>query len=114
MQWASATLIRFVTSIWQDDQECTGLHAVPWEDGLPAISRRLFLPGELAEADRREVDPPIQVDMATWSTAGRLDWWVKERQHWWGRVRGANGVNGGSKLLILVPRAAHSDDLTRL
>jgi hypothetical protein len=45
----------------------------------------------LPEADRREVDPPIQADMATWSTAGRLDWWVKERQEWLGRVRGADG-----------------------
>jgi hypothetical protein len=31
----------------------------------------------LAEADRREVDPPIQVETATWSKAGQLDWWVK-------------------------------------
>ena len=44
-----------------------------------------------AEADRREVDPPIQVETATWSKAGQLDWWVKERQEWWGRVRGADG-----------------------
>jgi hypothetical protein len=44
-----------------------------------------------AEADRREVGPPIQVDTATWSQAGQLDWWVKERQQWWGRVRGADG-----------------------
>ena len=36
-----------------------------------------------AQADRREVDPPIPVDMATWS-AGRLDYWVKERQRWLG------------------------------
>jgi hypothetical protein len=43
---------------------------------------------QYSEADRREVDPPIQVEMAT---AGRLDWWVKERQQWWGRVRGADG-----------------------
>jgi hypothetical protein len=35
-----------------------------------------------AEADRREVDPPIQVETARWSTAGQLDWWVKERQEW--------------------------------
>jgi hypothetical protein len=35
-----------------------------------------------AEADRREVDPPIQVERATWSKAGQLDWWVKERQEW--------------------------------
>ena len=44
-----------------------------------------------AEADRREVDPPIQVETAMWSSAGQLDWWVKDRQEWWGRVRGADG-----------------------
>jgi hypothetical protein len=27
-----------------------------------------------AAADRRAVDPPIQVETATWSKAGRLDW----------------------------------------
>jgi hypothetical protein len=32
------------------------------------------------KADRREVDPPIQVETARWSTADQLDWWVKERQ----------------------------------
>jgi hypothetical protein len=41
--------------------------------------------------DRREVDPPIEVESATWASAGALDWWVKERREWWGRVRGANG-----------------------
>jgi hypothetical protein len=46
---------------------------------------------QFAEADRREVDPPIQVQTATWSKAGTLDWWVKERQEWLGRVRGADG-----------------------
>jgi hypothetical protein len=45
----------------------------------------------IAEADRGEVDPPIQVDTATWTKAGRLDWWVKERQQWMGRVRGKDG-----------------------
>ena len=56
--------------------------------------------------DRREVDPPIQVDAATWSSGGQLDWWVKERQEWWGRVRGPDGRQGGSELLIFVaPRA---------
>ena len=45
----------------------------------------------LAAADRREVDPPIQVETATWSPAGQLDWWVKERQEWFGRVRGVDG-----------------------
>jgi hypothetical protein len=43
------------------------------------------------EADRRVADPLIQVETATWSKAGQLDWWVKERQEWWGRVRGPDG-----------------------
>jgi hypothetical protein len=46
---------------------------------------------QFAEADRRVVDPPIHVESATWSNAGQLDWWVRERQEWWGRVRGADG-----------------------
>jgi hypothetical protein len=46
---------------------------------------------QIAGADRREVDPPIPVEMATWSSAGQLDWWVKERQQWLGRVRSADG-----------------------
>jgi hypothetical protein len=41
-----------------------------------------------AEADRREVNPPIQVETATWSKAGQLDSWVKERQEWGSRTRG--------------------------
>jgi hypothetical protein len=48
-----------------------------------------------AEAYRREVNQPIQGEMATWYKAGQLDWWVKERREWWGRVRGADAVNGG-------------------
>jgi hypothetical protein len=46
---------------------------------------------QFAEADRRSVDPPIEVEAATWSPGGRLDWWVKDRQEWYGRVRGSNG-----------------------
>jgi hypothetical protein len=46
---------------------------------------------QLAAADRRAVDPPIEVQSASWSPGGTLDWWVKERQEWWGRVRGADG-----------------------
>ena len=46
---------------------------------------------QYAEADRREVDPPIQVEKATWTPGGQLDWWVKERQEWFGRVRGKDG-----------------------
>jgi hypothetical protein len=44
--------------------------------------------GELqqrAEADRREADPPIEVETATWAQAGQLDWWVKDRQERWGQ-----------------------------
>ena len=46
---------------------------------------------DYAEADRREVDPPIEVESAIWSAGGTLDWWVKERQGWWGRVGGPDG-----------------------
>jgi hypothetical protein len=46
-------------------------------------------PTQYAEADRREVDPPIEVELAAWSPGGTLDWWVNERRVWWGRVRGA-------------------------
>jgi hypothetical protein len=41
--------------------------------------------------DRREVNPPIEGESANWSAGGTLDWWVKERQEWWGRVRCADG-----------------------
>jgi hypothetical protein len=57
-------------------------------------------PTQYAEADRREVNPPIEVESATWSPGGTLDWWVKERRprvEWYG-VQTA--VTGGSKLLI--------------
>jgi hypothetical protein len=37
------------------------------------------------------VDPPIEVESATWSTGGQLDGCVKERQQWLGRVRGRDG-----------------------
>jgi hypothetical protein len=48
-------------------------------------------PTQYSEGDRREVDPPMHVEAATWSKAGQLDWWVKERQEWRGRVRGPDG-----------------------
>jgi hypothetical protein len=50
-----------------------------------------FDPEQKDPNDRREVHPPIQVESATWSPGGQLDWWVKERQQWWGRVRGQDG-----------------------
>jgi hypothetical protein len=46
---------------------------------------------DYADADRREVTPPIEVESATWAPGGTLDWWVKERQQWFGRVRGPDG-----------------------
>jgi hypothetical protein len=55
--------------------------------------------------DRREVNPPIDVESATWSAAGTLDWWVKERREWYA-VRTAG--SGGSGLLIFVLRAGNS------
>jgi hypothetical protein len=61
---------------------------------------------QIAEADRRAVDPPIQVDTATWSKAGQLDWWVKERREWWGRVRGANGRQRWVKAVDLRPASS--------
>jgi len=58
---------------------------------------------QIAAADRREVDPPIPVDTATWSTAGQLDWWVRERREWWGWVRGADGKQRRIKASDLRP-----------
>jgi hypothetical protein len=46
---------------------------------------------DYAEADRREVNPPIEVESATWDPGGTLDWWVKDRQVWFGRVGGTDG-----------------------
>ena len=67
-----------------------------------------------AAVDRREVDPPIQVETATWSNAGRLDWWVKDRQEWWDGYVVQTAVNGGSKLLIFASKRADSPQGGRL
>jgi hypothetical protein len=61
-----------------------------------------------AEADRREVDPPIQVETATRSRAGQLDWWVKDRKEWWGHVRGVDGRQRWIRAVDLRPGAVHS------
>jgi hypothetical protein len=47
--------------------------------------------GQRNEEDRREVSPPIKVESASWSPGGQLDYWVKERNEWWGRVRRPDG-----------------------
>jgi hypothetical protein len=61
----------------------------------------------LTAADRREVDPPIQVQTATWSKAGQLDWWMRERREWWVAYVVQTADNRGSKRLIFVPRRAN-------
>jgi hypothetical protein len=58
---------------------------------------------DYADADRREVDPPIEVESATWSAVGTLDWWVEERQQWLGRVRGPDGRQKWVKAADLRP-----------
>jgi hypothetical protein len=45
----------------------------------------------------------IQVETATWSKAGQLDRWVKERQEWWAAYAEPTAVNGGSKAVDLRP-----------
>ena len=37
------------------------------------------------------MNPPIEVDAATWSAEGQLDYWVKERREWFGCARGRDG-----------------------
>jgi hypothetical protein len=58
---------------------------------------------QIAGADRREFAPPIQVETATWSKAGQLDWWVKERGNGLGRVRGADGQQRWIRAVDLRP-----------
>jgi hypothetical protein len=36
--------------------------------------------GQRNDEDRREVDPPIDVQAATWSAGGELDYWVRKRR----------------------------------
>jgi hypothetical protein len=54
--------------------------------------------------DRHEVNPPIEVESATWSASGTLDWWVKERESGWVGCAVKTVVRSGSKLLIFVRR----------
>jgi hypothetical protein len=59
--------------------------------------------GQRSEDDRREVVPPMEVESASWSAGGVLDYWVKERHEWWGRVRSADGRQRWVKATDLRP-----------
>jgi hypothetical protein len=47
--------------------------------------------GQRDEDERREVKPPVPVESALWTAAGELDYWVRERAEWWGRVSCPDG-----------------------
>jgi len=53
--------------------------------------------------ERAMLDPPMEVESASWSAAGELDWWVKERQEWSGRVRKPDGRQEWIKAADLRP-----------
>jgi hypothetical protein len=52
---------------------------------------------QLAATDRRELDPPIEVETATWSSAGQLDLWVKNGSNGGDGYAVRTAVNGGSE-----------------
>jgi hypothetical protein len=61
----------------------SGLHAASPLNRSHVLIRYGVEGGELhliPEADRRAVDPPIEVEAASWSAGGQLDWWIRERQ----------------------------------
>jgi hypothetical protein len=59
--------------------------------------------GQRNQDDRREVKPPVSVESASWSAAGELDYWVKDRYERWGRVRGPDGHHVWIKAADLRP-----------
>lgn len=68
----------------------------------PAADRNVIFDqeGQREERHRRQVSPPIQVESATWTTAGELDYWVRDGSEWWGRCADQAVITCGSKLLI--------------
>jgi hypothetical protein len=66
-------------------------------------------PSQYGEADRREVDPPVEVESATWSTGGQLDGGSKNASSGWAEYGARMDVNAGSKLLIFVRRKIIED-----
>ena len=78
------------------------------------MSARDLDPSQYEEADRREVDPPIQVEMATWRPGASSIGGSKSTGHAWsgsGGYAGPMAGSGGSKLVIFVAPAAHSHEL---
>ena len=63
-------------------------------------------PSQYREADRRDVDPPVEVEAATWWAGGTLGWWVRERRVWIGRVRGPDRRQRWIKATDLRPKEA--------
>ena len=47
--------------------------------------------GQRSPDDRRQVSSPVPVELAAWTTAGELDYWVRDQSEWWGRVRQPDG-----------------------
>jgi hypothetical protein len=39
-----------------------------------------FDPKQKDPEDRREINPPIEVESATWSAGGTLDWWILDNR----------------------------------
>jgi hypothetical protein len=80
-----------------------GVPLLPEDRSRVRCPMRDFDPSQYAEADRRQVKPPVEVESASWAPGRTLDWSVKERQQWLGRVtrpRWPSTVD--QKLLILV------------
>jgi hypothetical protein len=46
-----------------------------------------------------------------WSKAGQLEWWVRNGRNGGVAYAVQTAGNGGSELLIFIPRADHSHDL---
>jgi hypothetical protein len=69
--------------------------------------------GQRDQADRREVSPPIEVESATWSAAGDLDYSVKSARSGGVGYGVQPDIRCGSKLLIFVlPKRTDNPDLS--
>jgi hypothetical protein len=66
--------------------------------GIPNLRKGSYFPsGSMFDQYGRDanqhhgVNPAIPLESATWTAAGELDYWVRNRAEWWGRVRGPDG-----------------------